>query len=406
MTSTRLAFASAAVITSTVAQAGWISGGGKIRRDGSNPWFVYNTTRVTWCVDLDPSAVTVTLDEARQDVASAFAYWQAELSRSVGSDPRGREPYPELHLPPGALQLATQEFVPVDCDGREDVRFYVGKATDDLVAYLALSGETPSDYVGLTVRTEYDIPTLHGRGFVYIAPDVAGSRWFPRHPRALPGSWSKYGRASLVAVLQHELGHVFGVPHELFLYDDFGYYSLMAEEFPEVTITRDAEGVARRPWPRLFHWSDAVSTYASCRYNFLGVLLDPDHEYDCVEVPSGSFDEIRGRRSDGRWVSLATLRTVRNDVHHRQSIIPFWVPDGQSVFPGAFSTIRMNSFRLDGSLDFEVIPTLRPATTYRARAQLNSECFVLRVETDTQPIWVEMGITPHDGQMRGNCGAG
>jgi hypothetical protein len=82
------------------------------------------------------------------------------------------------------------------------------------------------------------------------------------------------------------------------------------------------------------------------------------------------------------------------------------VPDSQSIFPGAFSTIRMNSFRLDGSLDFEIIPTLRPATTYRARAQLNSECFVLRVETNTQPIRVEMGITPHEGQMRGNCGAG
>jgi hypothetical protein len=185
--------------------AAWASGGGVIHRDALNPWFLENTRNVHYCIDIDVGNFGITADDASRQVAAALNEWTTALSLSVD------DYYPANELVPfGQVRIGTQTFVERSCSDAADfdLRFQLGRLTAEQQANF----NNPKEFVGIAVRTDYDIKRLKGRGFIYLSP-VSGPL-APNHQRMHPAAWSQHDFMPLKVVLRHELGHVFGMDHQ------------------------------------------------------------------------------------------------------------------------------------------------------------------------------------------------
>jgi hypothetical protein len=189
------------------------SGGGEFLRDQYNPWFVKGVEEVRYCLVLDTEGFSASAAKAEEIAARALAYWQGELA------PRATE-----------LGVGTQRFTLTNpglasaCKGDEDLTIKLGYgalSADDRKTFTD-NGEDPQDYVGIAMRTAYDKERLRARGYVFIASD-RGPYLYNHGVGVDGGLWSYDGL--LFRILQHELGHVFGVTHT-----EAGF---MAADFPE-----------------------------------------------------------------------------------------------------------------------------------------------------------------------------
>lgn len=209
-------------VSSPAAWAAWASGGGQIHGDDHNPWFLENTTTVSYCIDIDEEHFGVTKAEAGRQVKAAIDDW---LSVLMESD----DDYYQLNtlIPFGQIRLGTQTFRQYPCFGGRDIdlRFQLGQLTDEQGKLFS----NPKEYIGIAVRTDYDKSALRGKGFIYLAP-VTGPLT-PNHQRLHPHAWTKEQSLALKMVLRHELGHVFGIEHQL--------DSLMDEKWPELFVDRE-----------------------------------------------------------------------------------------------------------------------------------------------------------------------
>jgi hypothetical protein len=191
-------FAVALSVFSSVALAqGWVSSGGELFRDAKNPWFVRNTSTVTYCIRLDSTGFSADLSTVETAVKEGFEYWKDEFSRnsSMGSD--------------GSFQVGTQSFEQVPtCSDDTDIQFLFGYQTlnSDQIAHL----KDPKKFIGVTTRTAYDLKNLKGRGFLFFSSD-SGPQTYDNPGTLVERAWS-HPRLLKYAIL-HELGHVFGIPH-------------------------------------------------------------------------------------------------------------------------------------------------------------------------------------------------
>lgn len=175
---------------------GWVSGGGELVRDAQNPWFVQNTERVNYCIEVDPEHFHADRDMIGEKVKAALDLWQKEFT------------YVERPKPPMKtinIRVGTQFFSEVDCGQDVDVRFQFGTLTKEQQERI----DDPRRFVSLAVRTEYDPVNMRGKGFVYLAADSGPLR--PDSANMFREPW-KAGNV-LYAILIHEIGHIFGVPH-------------------------------------------------------------------------------------------------------------------------------------------------------------------------------------------------
>lgn len=179
---------------------GWESSGGEIFKFAKNPWFVKNTTDVDYCVQVDATSFSANDAMARDVIKEAIAYWKKEFDQP---NPTGTQ---------GFAKLATQNFhEQAQCTPTTPLRFLFGYGTlaKDEVEYL----QDPTKYVGISVRTDYDLTTLAGKGFVYISSDFGPHAYDANDTEShhIAKAW-QYRQLLLYAVL-HEMGHVMGIPH-------------------------------------------------------------------------------------------------------------------------------------------------------------------------------------------------
>lgn len=211
-----------------LATGGMSSGGGGLLKDSRNPWFIQNTTAVTYCVIRDPAYFSLQQSTAERRIREAFAYWKDEFSRSFDVAMQGMR-----------VRIATQSFRQTGCDQNPDIQFRLGTLLDEQRAMIG----DPTELVAVAMRTDYDRVQLRGKGFIYIAPDAG-----PLKPKAelLDQVWLLGDGGMFYRVLVHELGHVFGLPDSDVMPISTRGTGMMSAAYPEYITAKssDAAGLA------------------------------------------------------------------------------------------------------------------------------------------------------------------
>ena len=178
-----------------LAAGGSSSGGGLVFGDTYNPWFLENTRTVRYCIELDQENFSATKEQARNAISIAFNYWRSAFLPWNGTE---------------YFKLGTQSFEEVECTGHGDVDIYfqLGTLRHEFSGFLA---DLSTSVVGWTQRTAYDLQSMRGSGFVFIAPELGERRIdFAGVDSHL---WALSDAVRLKLILIHELGHIFGVRH-------------------------------------------------------------------------------------------------------------------------------------------------------------------------------------------------
>ena len=175
--------------------------------DNQNPWFLANTHEVSYCIDRDPAAF-----HSEVDVAAVFARvvarWQEALYHSVQLEGGPASPGPDGKLPTQGILLGRQHFTMTSDCHNADLTLKLGTLTREDQKALG----DPKEVVAASYRTDYDTVQMRGKGFIYFAADTGPLR--PHDPQLADRPWEIGHGSVFEAVLTHELGHVFGVPHE------------------------------------------------------------------------------------------------------------------------------------------------------------------------------------------------
>lgn len=195
------------------------SSGGYVYGYQSNPWFLGNVKSVNYCIDMDEENFGPSRKEANTSIQRAVGLWKTAFS-APGI-------FPKLEVEPAdALKIGQQDFKLVSCDAETvDIRFQLGKLTDSQRATLV----NPTKYVASAVQTEYDEEQLRGKGFIYVASEKGDLR--PEADDLAEDFLSHNANFVLDWILIHELGHVFGLPHQQ------GSGFPMGENFCENVVT-------------------------------------------------------------------------------------------------------------------------------------------------------------------------
>lgn len=200
------------------ASGGTSSGGGNGYSNRGNPWFLENTRRVDYCIDMDEQAMGISLDRAADIVRGSLEYWKNSFALSAY-----KEYEPGEIVPFGQVRIATQDFRQVPCSSELLLRFQLGRlATPEQARLIG----PDHDLIGIAMRTAYDNVNMAGSGFIFITPQTG-----PLKTRAAGFSseaWSACDGCGLELALRHELGHVFGVDH---VGDDEMDWNIMANHF-------------------------------------------------------------------------------------------------------------------------------------------------------------------------------
>lgn len=250
----------------TLAQGGWISSGGELFKNGKNPWFVKNTAVVNYCIRIDESSFSASKQDVQSAIQSGFKYWKNEFSKSISA-----------FTTEGVISLATQDFVekpcPVGVEKREesavDIEFLFGYGTlsTKQIAHLV----NPKKYIGVTVRTDYDVINLKAKGFVFISSDL-GTESFENAGNLIDKAWT-HPKILQYAVL-HELGHVFGIPHT--------GSGLMSEVFLDQILNKNV--------------------YANYEKAPIEAFLRPNEEVEVCDIPAKSLSWFSA--NDKRCIGL------------------------------------------------------------------------------------------------------
>jgi hypothetical protein len=303
------------LVMSTGAMAGWTSGGGNLRSTEQNPWFVQNTKTVSYCIDMDEANFGQTIEVAREKISNALNYWKGEFSASVPWETGGVTPI-----------LGTQRFIESECSPQTDITFKLGTLTTEQEQFL----KDPASIVGITVRTDYDNEQLRGKGFVYVSPERG--RLALRGNNISTDRWTLNGGKLLELLLIHELGHLFGMPHE------GNSSAIMGESFPDELVQRgsaliyaDTRGV-----PSFLKGSDDKGV-DYCQSFGVGVHVESvfgiPKAWACLKIVSNRDGfKVYAAESAGQTYQLIGTATNNESGRGGHSVSHIILPDTQRVF--------------------------------------------------------------------------
>jgi len=301
---------------------GWVSSGGELFRDAHNPWFVKNTKTVYYCIRIDQSTITAELNEIKSAVKDSIQYWTSELSRVDDGTIEGR------------FNLGSQSFEEVTCDDTKlDLRILFGFGTLNTKELEFL--KDPTKYIGITVRTEYDIENLKGKGFIYISSDI-GEKAYDNPGTLIEKAW---GRPKILRyALMHEFGHIFGLPH-------MGT-GLMAEVFLNQILNKNIVGIFEAaPVETFILPPNLISSCDEFPYMLKKEFFGIPSDHKCIQVkqmaPLGV--EISSRKDEkSEFLVIGTIKNLNfeiSDFSGRPSSI-LQLTDKQKVFSPAETAFR------------------------------------------------------------------
>lgn len=302
-------------------EGGWVSSGGEVFRFVHNPWFLdRNTTRFEYCISLDAATVTADLVSIRAALTDAISYWREELSEAT-----------QQQAGPGFASFGKAQWVEVPCTSQPPLRivFGVGGLQADESAYLNRVGGVDGlrSYIGVSVRQSYDLQTLRGSGFVYIASDLGpGAYKNPGH--LIDRAWSR--PKLLTYALIHELGHVFGFPHS--------GVGIMSETFLDHLLHTRFSGFYERE--DLIRFLAAPRTFRTCTWNgffdlgFFQVAPNTTCLHFERESALGLSWLVRAETSAGVATDAGRVRLTASQAREfgQTPAITVHLPEGQSVF--------------------------------------------------------------------------
>lgn len=211
----------------TFAGGGWISSGGEIFKFDRNPWFVAkNTPQAKYCLTIDKSSVSASEEQVRNSLLTAINWWKKELFNSKPSGSNNPNVIPlnrnnNSIFSPGPLtggglfQTGPEQFIENCINSDLEIKVGFSTLTDEEKQYLQGTNSSSQtnkiySYIGVTVRKEYDLKTLKGKGFIYIASDM-GPNAYKNSGELISQAWSD--PKFLTYAFMHEMGHVLGFTH-------------------------------------------------------------------------------------------------------------------------------------------------------------------------------------------------
>jgi hypothetical protein len=317
-------------LSSGAVRADWVSGGGELIKHSHNPWFLQNTREVTYCILADEPNMGHDLASLRKLVKSALDYWKAEFQNAG-------------NLSNFTVRIADQTFIEKTCQDVEsagnqaDVVFQFGILSAAQRAWL----KNPTNYVGIAVRTEYDLENLRGKGFIYIAPQ-SGDDLKPRIPNFKEKIWQRAKGFELLRVIAHETGHMFGLRHQ----GSSLFTDLMSEGMPEGVVTSQ-EVVSLPVQPHklssFFGRSGKIDhAFHACAADFnvglLGKLLGATGATSCFAfdpIGHGKYlvtELCLSSQSGCHPVKLGTLQVTQEIFEYEEGVL-IYLPYRQRVFP-------------------------------------------------------------------------
>lgn len=320
----------------TSGEGSWIGSGGEIFNYSKNPWFLKNTSQVTYCIEHSQSSTSATTDDLRSAVSFAIKYWQAELYQKPGSNTLGE------------LLLATQSFNEIACpdyDSDEDkpaqvdirIKFGYETLTSKEINWL----KNPQRYIGVTVRQRYDTEILHGQGFIFIASDLGLNSYNNNSGKLISKAWEN--KQLLNYVLVHEFGHVFGVPHT--------GSGLMSETFfDELLSKRMAPFYSSHPVMRFLSapQDGEVCKGTSNNGEFSSNFFKVDGNTECIKIveskPGAELALLAKNKNSTEYLTIGKiiLTTPSARKFGMRPAVLLQVPPEQKVFAG--SEIPFGSF--------------------------------------------------------------
>jgi hypothetical protein len=185
-----------------------ISGGGVIVGTSENPWFVGKNS-FSYCVQRDPT-FSVSEKDLVPAIEKVIDLWSETLQKF---QPKNTDS-PLLDGKKKGLTLVFRRSAA--CSPDVDLTFLFGVINKDVKHVL---GNYGSAFVSFVNRTSYSEETGWSKGFLWVAPDLG--------PNAIKETrtpvWNN--PAVLHNVLLHEMGHVFGLQHQV--------QGFMGEHYPE-----------------------------------------------------------------------------------------------------------------------------------------------------------------------------